>query len=118
MGEKIQKVSSDVEIPTGRHVLAAAFEKTGDDPTGSAVGTVSLYIDTTLAGSLEILTQPSWFGFADGLSVGRNSGSPVSPDYRPPFAFSGGTLDRVAVDVSGEEFIDHEKEVLAYIARD
>ncbi len=118
VGEKIQKVTSDAEIMAGRHVLTAAFDKTGDDPNGSAIGTLSLYIDTALTGSLEILTQPSIFGFADGVSVGKNSGSPVSPDYRPPFAFAGGTIDRVVIDVSGEEFIDHEKEVLAYLVRD
>jgi arylsulfatase len=118
VGEKIQKVSSDAEILTGRHVLTAAFEKTGDDPTGSAVGMLSLYVDTALASSLEIVTQPGVFGISDAVSVGRDSGSAVSPDYRPPFAFRGGTIDRVVVDVSGEEFVDHEKEVLAYIARD
>jgi hypothetical protein len=35
-----------------------------------------------------------------------------------PFAFAGGTIERVIVDVSGEHYVDHEKEVLAFIARD
>jgi arylsulfatase len=42
----------------------------------------------------------------------------VSPEYRAPFAFAGGVIDRVVVDVSGDHYVDHEKEVLAYIARD
>ena len=119
VGEKFQKVTSDVEIAPGRHVFAAAFEKTGDDPSGNAIGTLNLLIDTDQVGSLEILTQPSYFGITgDNVSAGRNAGSPVSPDYKPPFAFTGGTIDRVVVDVSGEEYIDYEKEVLAYLMRD
>ncbi len=47
-----------------------------------------------------------------------DSGSPVSHDYRPPFTFSGGTIEAVVVDVSGEAFVDHEKEVLAFLMRD
>jgi arylsulfatase len=42
----------------------------------------------------------------------------VSPDYAAPFPFRGGVIDRVIVDVSGDHYVDHEKEVLAYIARD
>ena len=39
-------------------------------------------------------------------------------DYAAPFAFTGGTIDRVVVDVSGDPYVDHDKEVLAYLARD
>jgi arylsulfatase len=42
----------------------------------------------------------------------------VSRAYAAPFAFTGGTIDRVVVDVSGDHYVDHEKEVLAYLARD
>jgi hypothetical protein len=50
--------------------------------------------------------------------VGRDRASPVSPDYKPPFAFNSGTIEKVAVDVSGEPFVDHEKEVAAWIIKD
>jgi arylsulfatase len=120
LGERIQKVSSDAELEPGKHVLSAAFEKTGDEqPSMSAVGTLTLYVDDAEVGSAEITTQPGMFSLVgDGLCVGRDSASPVSPDYAAPFAFTGGTIDRVVVDVSGEHYVDHEKEVLAYIARD
>jgi hypothetical protein len=42
----------------------------------------------------------------------------VSRDYSPPFEFVGGTIERVVIDVSGDPYVDHEKEVLAYLARD
>lgn len=119
LGERIQKVTSDVAIRPGKHVFSAEFQKTGEEPNGSATGPLTLYIDDTPVGSADIATQPGMFALTgDGLCVGRDSGSPVSPDYVSPFAFTGGRIDRVAVDVSGEPYVDHEKEVLAYLARD
>jgi arylsulfatase len=120
LGEKIQKISSDAEVEPGKHVFTAEFAKTGDDPTtGSALGTLTLYVDDDETGSAEITTQPGFFALTgDGLSVGRDSASPVSADYAAPFSFTGGTIDRVVVDVSGDHYVDHEKEVLAYLARD
>jgi arylsulfatase len=119
LGERIQKISSDVEFEPGKHVFTAEFQKTGDEHTGGAVGTLTLYVDDTEVGSAEIATQPGFFALTgDGLSVGRDSASPVSPDYAAPFPFTGGTIDRVIVDVSGDHYVDHEKEVLAYLARD
>jgi arylsulfatase A-like enzyme len=116
----VQKVSSNVEISTGRHVFTAGFRKTGQDPkTKSALGTLTLYIDTEQVGQREIKTQPGNFSIAgEGLCVGRDSGSPVSPDYKPPFTFTGGTIEGVVVDVTGEPFIDHEKEVVRWILKD
>jgi len=120
LGEDIQKVTSNVEIGTGRHAFTAEFNKTGQDPqTRSALGTLTLYIDTKQVGQVEIKTQPGFFsGVGAGLCVGRDSGSPVSPDYKPPFTFTGGTIDGVAIDVAGEPYIDHEKEVKAWLLRD
>jgi arylsulfatase len=83
------------------------------------VGTLTLFIDTEPVGTGEIMTQPGNFALTgDGLCVGRDSLSAVSPDYAPPFAFAGGTIDRVIVDVSGDYFIDHEKEAQAWLLRD
>jgi arylsulfatase len=119
LGEKIQKISSDAEVEPGKHVFTAEFAKTGDDATGSALGTLTLYVDDAEVGSAEIMTQPGFFALTgDGLSVGRDSASPVSADYAAPFPFTGGEIDRVIVDVSGDHYVDHEKEVLAYLARD
>jgi len=71
------------------------------------------------SGRDEIVTQPGFFALTgDGLSIGRDSASPVSADYASPFPLTGGEIDRVVVDVSGDHYVDHEKEVLAYLARD
>jgi arylsulfatase len=120
LGEKHQKVVSDTTITTGKHLFVAEFEKTGDDQeTESAVGSLTLYVDTEPVGTLEIMTQPGMFALTgDGLCVGRDSASPVSPDYKPPFAFAGGTIDQVVIDVSGESYVDFEKEAAAWLLRD
>jgi arylsulfatase len=120
LGERVQRISSPGPVPIGGHVISAEFAKTGDDPgTGSAVGTLTLYVDTEAVAAGEILTQPGFFALAgDGVSIGRDSSSPVTDDYAGASVFSGGTIDRVIVDVSGDRFVDHEKEVLAFIARD
>jgi arylsulfatase len=47
-----------------------------------------------------------------------DSGAPVSPDYASPFLFTGGVIEQVIVDVSGDHYIDHEKEVNAWLMRD
>ncbi len=119
LGERIQAVSSDAPVGEGRRVLTAEFSKTGDDPdTASAIGDLKLFIDTDQVGEAEIMTQPGFFALSgDGLSVGRDSGSPVA-DYEAPYAFSGGTIERVVIDVSGDPYVDHEKEVLAWHTRD
>ncbi len=120
LGERMQTISSPAPVPTGRHVVSAEFEKTRDDPdTHSALGTLTIYVDTEAVADSEIITQPGSFSLAgEGLCIGRDSGSAVTADYSVPFAFAGGTIQRVVVDVSGEHYVDHEKEVLAYIKRD
>ena len=43
----------------------------------------------------------------EGLCVGRDGGHPVT-DYvgDQPWRFTGGTIHRVAIDVSGEPYVD------------
>jgi arylsulfatase A-like enzyme len=120
LGERIQHVTSERELEAGKRLFTAEFQKTDDDEaTGSALGTLTLFIDMEPVGSAEIMTQPGNFALTgDGLCVGRDSASAVSPDYAPPYPFVGGTIDRVVIDVSGEHYVDHEKEVIAYLARD
>ena len=116
LGEKIQRVTSGIEITAGKHAFTAEFVKTGDDKTMSAVGTLTLFIDMKQVGQGTIMTQPGIFG--EGLSVGCDSGAPVSPDYAAPFRFTGGKIERVLLDVSGDNYVDHEKEVNAWLMRD
>ncbi len=109
-----QKIDATVDIPTGENqVLSASFDKTGEDPPGVAGGTLSLWHGDTKVGEGEIKLQPGGFMIAgEGLCVGRDSGHPVTDDYpgASPWAFTGGKIHRVAVDVSGEPYVDLERE--------
>jgi arylsulfatase len=55
-------------------------------------------------------------GLASGVSVGQDSGAPVTDEYKPPYAFTG-TVHRVVYDVSGEAVVDHEAEIRIALAR-
>ena len=56
----------------------------------------------------------------EGLCVGRDSGAGVTDDYPGvlPWPFTGGTIKRVAVDVSGDPYIDLEREAQAMLMRE
>jgi arylsulfatase len=122
VGSLEQKIVADQELPTGEElILSAAFEKEGEDPPGVAVGTLSLYHGDIKVGEGRIKTQPGKFSLAgDGLCVGRDSSDPVTGDYpgTAPWAFTGGTIERVAIDVSGDPYVDLEREAVAMMARE
>jgi hypothetical protein len=119
VGEEDQYVESDTPIPTGRCRLSASFEKEGDAmPT---TGTLSLYFNKEKVGEAKIKTQPGKFSLAgEGLNVGRDGGEPVTSDYPgdAPWAFVGGTIHKVIVNVCGEPWVDREKQVQAAFALD
>ena len=122
VGTNLQDVVADREITAGHHVFTADFAATGPsaDPAMPGFGgTLTLYIDDEKVGEGEIVTQPGAFCLVgDGLCVGRDSASPVSPTYAAPFRFTGGTIDKVVIDVSGERFIDHEAQVMGWFIKD
>jgi arylsulfatase A-like enzyme len=122
VGSLEQKIVADQELPTGEDlILSVAFEKDGEDPPGSAIGAISLYHGDENVGEGRIKTQPGKFSLAgDGLCVGRDSADPVTNDYAgsAPWAFTGGTIKRVAIDVSGEPYLDLEREAVAMMSRE
>jgi arylsulfatase len=119
VGSKEQTIRSEEPIPTGAVVLSAVFDKEGDGmPT---TGTLSLYVDERKVGEGTIMTQPGNFSLVgEGLNVGRDAGEPITDDYpgAPPYAFMGGRIREVIVDVSGDAYVDLEKEALALMARE
>lgn len=122
VGSIEQKVVADRDLPTGQNmILSASFDKQREDPPGVAVGTLSLYYNDTKVGEAFIKTQPGKFVIGgEGLCVGRDSGAGVTGDYpgSMPWRFTGGTIHRVAVDVSGEPYINLEREAVAMLVRE
>jgi arylsulfatase len=119
VGLQEQVVESTIEVPTGRVVLSASFEREGDSMP--AEGTLTLHIRDDAVGEGRIKTQPGKFSLAgEGLNVGKDGGEAVTDDYPgdSPWAFVGGTIHRAAIDVSGEAFVDLAAEAAAAFARD
>ena len=121
MASEYFHVESTELVPAGSHQLRFEFEVTGppDIPGGKGVpGLAQLYFDGKLVGQADFpFTTPLVFGVVGGaLECGQDSGSPVTPQYAPPFEFTG-TIDTVTVDVSGELIKDEEAEMRMIMAR-
>ncbi len=102
-------------------ILSAAFDKDGEDAPGVATGILSLYYGDRKIGEGRIKTQSAAFGLAGkGLFVGRNLGEVVTEDCpgTRPWPFTGGTISLVAVDVSGQPYLDLERASAAMLARE
>jgi arylsulfatase len=121
VGAEEQQVVGTKDVPAGENlILSASFEKQGMDPD-AATGTLSLYHGDEKVGEGHIKTQLGAFAIAgSGLYVGRHSGEPITDDYpgEPPHRFTGGTINRIAVDVSGEPYLDLEREAQLMLMRE
>ena len=122
VGMAEQKIDGTQDLPAGENlILSASFDKDGEDPPHVSTGILSLYHGETKVGEGRIKTQPGQFMFAgEGLCVGRDSGEAVTDDYPngSPHRFTGGTIKRVAVDVSGDPYVDLEREAQAMLMRE
>jgi arylsulfatase len=120
VGSHFYRVESETALPEGHHELRFEFELTGrpDIQHGKgAPGRGKLYVDGKLAGQADIpLTMPLCLGLGGGIACGADTGAAASPDYNPPFTFTG-TLHSVTVDVSGELIKDAESEMRLVMAR-
>ena len=121
IGSIEQKIDGTEDIPPGENLLlSASFDKDGDDPQ-FATGILSLYYGDHKVGEGRIKTQLGAFAIAGaGLSVGRDPGEPITDDYPgdPPYRFTGGTINRVAIDVSGEPYLNLEREAELMLMRE
>ena len=121
MGEDEQVVSAPNPIPLGRHIFGVRYDRTGvADGTHTPVGSVALYVDEAIVATLaDVRTHPVTFGLAGAsVQVGRNGGQPVCGAYSAPFPFTGGSITKVMIDVSGTPYIDRERELALAFARD
>lgn len=121
LGERQQEVSSSAPVPLGRHLFGASYARTGTVPDShTPLGDLTLFIDDEVVGTLAgVSTHPGTFGLAGaGITVGRNGGSGVSSRFKAPFVFTGGTIARVTLDLSGRPYRDVETEIALAFSRD
>jgi arylsulfatase len=89
------KVTSSETLSPGTAVIRVDFKYDGGIGKG---GTASLFINDKKVGEGRIdKTCPSRFG-AENFDVGMDTGSPVSENYQPPFAYAG-TIKTVEINI-------------------
>jgi arylsulfatase len=112
VGKERHRVTSDVVVPEGAHVVGFEFVSNGD-----FTGTGRLYLDDALVGEAPIprFTLARFSITGSGLTCGYEVGPAVSDDYEAPFR-STATIRRVTIDVSGAAYQDVEAEFAAIMA--
>ncbi|MCJ2178213.1 hypothetical protein [Novosphingobium album (ex Hu et al. 2023)] len=89
------RVAGASSLAPGRHKVAISF--TVDGPGFGKGGALALSVDGTPAGSGRMEhTVP--FEFSEEATIGHDAGTPLTGDYRLPFAFNG-TIDNVSFDL-------------------
>jgi hypothetical protein len=108
------------DAPTsGTHVVGIEFTKARMGEHHEPYGPVKLHVDDQEVaedGFRMIASRYSLCG--EGLCVGYDGGDAVSSEYKPKFAFSGGRIVKVVVDVGDDAYVDLERELHAAVARD
>ena len=121
MGEDEQKLSAPDPLPLGDHVFGVRYHRTGTvGGSHTPLGDVSLYVDgSVVATTSGVRTHPASFGLSGGgVAVGRNTGQAVSSSYKAPYPFTGGTIAKVVVDISGTPYLDVERELAQAFSKD
>jgi arylsulfatase len=115
VGREEHHLVADRSLSPGAHTLAFVFDSDGLFRGGRA----RLEVDGDIVATADIPRfTPIRFSVTDaGLTCGEDTGSAVSPRYRPPFPFTG-TLDRVLVDVAERDKIDPDAAVEVALAED
>jgi arylsulfatase len=122
IGLEEQILTSDTSLPTGKCILGVEFKVESIDKSKMETkGTATLFTNDRQVAQQEIRTQLGAFSVCgEGFAVGRCVGGPVTPDYTgvAPWAFTGGTIQKVVVDVSGEHYVDLELEAMKAFKND
>ena len=128
LGENEQMITSNVNVPKGKCVLGVEFVKEkfqairNSPVPNQCIGTATLYINDKKVGEYKgMATQLGKFALCgEGLNIGRDGSAPVTNDYPgdQPWAFTGGVIEQVIVDVSDEPYQNLELEAMAVLSRE
>ncbi len=78
---------------------------------------VKLLVDGQEVGRGDLpVTTPNRLAQGGAMLVGADTGAAVTPDYDPPFRFTG-EIRRVIVDVGGDLVEDHAAEMRVALAK-
>ncbi len=54
----------------------------------------------------------------EGLTIGRDGADPVSQEYAAPYAFTGGRIRVVEMNIGDDHYLDRERDFHAAMSRD
>jgi arylsulfatase A-like enzyme len=98
LGRNHYQISSLGSLPAGEHTVFVEYQRTSPHR-----GNARLTINAELQGSIEVeRTNPVTLSPSEGLEIGSDGVSPVSPAYRSPFNFTG-TIHNVTITTPGAE---------------
>jgi arylsulfatase A-like enzyme len=100
-------VEGDATIPAGTHQVRMEFAYDGGGPAKG--GNVTLFVDGASVGEGRVeATVPMIFSGDETADLGRDTASPVSPDYDGESSVFTGTVDWVQIDLGEDaEDADH-----------
>jgi arylsulfatase A-like enzyme len=106
VGAEAHRIAGAAALPPGPHDLSFRFTRTGEH---AGVGTLSVDGAVVGEGEMPRFTPTRFTLTGAGLVCGADPGLSVSPDYEPPFPFTG-ELRQVVIEVDGEVHLDPEAE--------
>lgn len=111
-----------VRLPLGSHIVGVRYERTGTVENSHTPRRGRCRSTSTVRWSRRVVVcvrSPGSFGLAGtGIKVGSNPGQAVCGAYRAPFPFTGGVIHRAVVDISGQPYLDVERELARAFAKD
>ena len=119
LGIRPEQVFVSPPLAPGKQTLGMEFVREKPGEHGESLGTTTLFVNDKAVNTGPMRAQLGKFTLAgDGLCVGFDSGDAVSSLYTTPGTFTGGTIRGVAIDVSGEQFLDLQREAAAALVTD
>jgi arylsulfatase A-like enzyme len=92
------KIAADKPLPAGKATVQFDFTYDGGGLGKGGTGRIFVNGEKVAEGRID-KTQCCIIALDENADVGKSNGTPVSPDYENPFAFTG-TIDRVVVDLT------------------
>ena len=107
LGIRCFNVEANTLLPKCEHQVRMEFNYDGGGPAKG--GTVTLYLDGKEIGKGRVeATAPLVFSADDGCDVGKDTGSPVSTDYRPKDNAFNGVIKGVQLAIAEDATaVDH-----------
>jgi arylsulfatase len=119
LGIHLFTTRADAPVPPGVHQVRVEFAYDGGGLAKG--GDVSLYVDGGAAGAGRVeMTQAMVFSADETTDVGRDEGTPVSPDHTGPTSRFTGRIHWVQLDLDQDDhdhFLDPEERLRVAIAR-